>query len=904
MKAERWQQVERLYHAARERDAEERSAFLAEASAGDEGLRREVESLLAYEDQAEHFIESPALEVAAKTIARKQSATVVTGQTINHYKITSPLGAGGMGEVYLAEDTRLGRRVALKFLPALFTQDKRHLRRFEQEARTVAALSHPNVCVIHEVVETGEGRHCIVMEYVEGVTLRECIAERRMNVSEALDAAIQIASALSAAHAAGIVHRDIKPENIMLRRDGYVKILDFGLAKLTEKQSDLLGSEGETRVLELKTLPGVVMGTVAYMSPEQARGLPVDARTDVWSLGVVLYEMLAGQKPFEGATPTDVIISIAGREPEPLSECAPEVPSRLERILKKALAKEREERYQTADELLIDLKSLRHDLEIGTEVERSKQLIQGNRSAVTTSDNPVITSRLLTRSRILTLTALGGLLIIAGLVYARFLHQSSTPALQTEIKSIAVLPLENISGDASQDYFADGMTESLITDLAKIGSLRVISRPSVMQYKGARKPLPEIGRELNVDALLIGTVVRYGDHVRIAVQLIHAATEENMGTYNYEHDLRDVLALQREVTRDIVGKIRIKLTPQDQRQFGSVRPVNPEAYDNYLRGRFYLNRQTKEDNEAAITALEHAVATDPSFAAAYAELAQAYSWKLFLFAPAEKQWAEKAFVAAEKALALDPDSAVAHLARGRILWTPANHFPHEKAIQEYRQAVTLDPSLDEARNQLALVYCHIGAFEEALEESHQAVTTNPNNNLAQLRIGQTLNLQGKYEQALSVLQALPKEVNPQLVGHQIVWALFNLGRKEEASAMVEQFLRDYPEDNGGLFTGLQAVLAASARQERRAENKIKLAVERGKGFGHFHHTAYYIACAYALMNKPEQAIKWLQVAADDGFPCYPLFERDTNLDNLRQDARFVTFLAKQRQQWEYYRTIL
>jgi non-specific serine/threonine protein kinase len=904
VKAERWQQVEQLYHAALERGVEERAAFLAAACAGDEELRREVESLLAYEDQAEHFIESPALEVAAKTIARKQGATVVSGQMINHYKITSPLGAGGMGEVYLAEDTRLGRRVALKFLPALFTQDKRHLRRFEREARAVAALSHPNVCVIHEVVETGEGRHCIVMEYVEGVTLRERIAERRMNVSEALDAAIQVASALSAAHTAGIVHRDIKPENIMLRRDGYVKILDFGLAQLTEKESDLPGGEGETRVMELKTLPGVVMGTVAYMSPEQARGLPVDARTDVWSLGVVLYEMVAGQQPFEGATPTDVIISIAGREPEPLSGCAPEVPIRLERILKKALEKEREERYETADELLIDLKSLRHDLEIGTEVELSKQLIQGNRSAVATSDNPVITSRLLTRSRILTLTAVVGVLIIAGLVYARFLRQSSTPALQTEIKSIAVLPLENISGDASQDYFADGMTESLITDLAKIGALRVISRPSVMQYKGSRKPLPEVGRELNVDAVLIGTVVRYGDHVRIAVQLIHAATEENMGTYNYEHDLRDVLALQREVTRYIVGKIRIKLTPQEQRQFGSVRPVNPEAYDHYLRGRFYLNRQTKEDNEAAITALEHAVATDPSFAAAYAELAQAYSWKLFLFAPAEKQWAEKAFVAAEKALALDPDSAVAHLARGRILWTPANHFPHEKAIQEYRQAVTLDPSLDEARNQLALVYCHIGAFEEALEESHQAITTNPNNNLAQLRIGQTLNLQGKYEQALSVLQALPKEVNPQLVGHQTVWALFNLGRKEEADAAVEQFLRDYPEDNGGLFTGLQAVLAASAGEERRTQDKIKLAVERGKGFGHFHHTAYYIACAYALMNSPEQAIKWLTVAADDGFPCYRLFESDTNLDNLRKDVRFVTFLAKQRQQWEYYRTIL
>ncbi len=622
---------------------------------------------------------------------------------------------------------------------------------------------------------------------------------------------------------------------------------------------------------------------------------------------MVLYEMLAGQQPFRGATPTDLIISIAGREPESLAKCAPEA-TPVELIVNKALAKDREARYQTAESLLIDLKSLKHDLEIGAEVKRSKQPIAGSRSAVITSEDQSVISRSfplrVTRSRILTLAALGVVLIIAGLAYARFFRQSSTTTPQTEIRSLAVLPLENISGDASQDYFADGMTESLITDFARIGALRVISRPSVMQYKGARKPLPQIGRELNVDALLIGSVVRSGDHVRIAVQLIHAATEANLGSYSYERDLRDVLALQREVTRDIVGKIRIKITPQEQVGIGNANPVNPEAYDHYLRGRFYLNRQTDEDNQAAITALERAVALDPGFAAAYAELAQAYSWRLFLFAPEEKQLAEKAFVAAEKALASDPDLAVAHLARGRILWTPANHFPHEKAIQEYRRAVTLNPSLDEARNQLALVYCHIGAFDEAIEESRQAITTNPNNNLAQVRIGQTLNLQGKYDQALSVLQALPKEANPAIVGHQIVWALLNLGKKEEASAAIEQYLKDYPEDNGGLFTSLQAVLAASAGRERSAQEKIKLAVERGKGLGHFHHTAYYIACAYALMNKPEQAIKWLEVTAGDGLPCYPLFESDTNLDNLRPDKRFAAFLAKQREQWERFKTIL
>ena len=411
-------------------------------------------------------------------------------------------------------------------------------------------------------------------------------------------------------------------------------------------------------------------------------------------------------------------------------------------------------------------------------------------------------------------------------------------------------------------------------------------------------------RELNADASHANSVVRSDERVRIAVQLVHAATGRNLWANSYESDLRDVLTLQREVTRDIVGEIRTRLIPQDHAQFRNVHQVNPEAYDHYLRGQFYLHRQNRHDNEIAITALERAVATDPTFAAAHAELAQAYVWKLFLFAPGERQWEEKAFVAVEKALALDPELAVAHLARGRLLWTPANRFPHDKAIREYRRALRLNPSLDEARNQLALVYSHIGAFDEALQESHKAMTINPNNNLAHFRIGETLVYQGKYYEALSVLRTIPEEVNPAMVGHQIAWALFNLRRKEEATATLEQLTRDYPEDSGGLFAGVQAVLAASAGEKRTAEYKIKSAVDKGKGFGHFHHTAYYIACAYALMNIPAQAIKWLEVTAETGFPCYPLFERDNNLDNIRQDVSFAAILAKLKQQWEYYRSIL
>ena len=908
MNAERWRQVERLYHSTLEREVGERADFLAEACAGDEGMRREVESLLAYEDQAEGFIESPALEVAATLMAEEQGTTGMAGRLIKHYKIISPLGAGGMGEVYLAEDTRLGRRVALKFLPTIFTQDKRHLRRFEQEARAVAALSHPYVCTIHEVVETEEGRHCIVMEYVEGVTVRERIAEGTMKVGEALDAATQVASALSAAHAAGIVHRDIKPENIMLRRDGYLKVLDFGLAKLTENKSDLINSEGETQVLELKTSPGTVMGTVAYMSPEQARGLPVDARTDIWSLGVVLYEMVAGKRPFDGATPTDVIISLAERDPAPLSTWAPEVPNELERIVKRALAKDREERYQTAEEMLVDLKSLRHELAIGAEVERHKQPAPGSGSAVTTNNRQVITSRVfplaLIRSRIPIFTALIAVLVIAGWAFAPFFRQPATPAPQTQIKSLAVLPMANLSGDPAQDYFADGMTDTLIAGLAKVSALRVTSRTSVMQYKGSHKSLGDIARELNVDAIVEGAVQRFGERVQVTVRLIHAIGEEHLLSETYNRDLRDILTLQNEVARAVTQKIQIKPTSQEQIRLTQARPIDPAAYDYFVRGRFYLNRQTKADNETAIDMFDRAVATDPNFAAAHAELAQACIWRLFLFTPEEKKWEEKAFVAIEKALSLDSELAEAHLARGRYLWTPSNHFPHDQAIQEYRRALGLNPSLDEARNQLALVYGHVGLLDEARQELEKAVAINPSNTLARFRIGETLLFQGKYEQALTALRNVPREVNPALVGHQIVWALFNLGRKEEASATLEQFLRDYPEDNRGLYTSLQAVFSASAGQERMAEEQIRSAVERGKGFGHFHHTAYHIACAYAHMNKPAEAMKWLEVAAGNGFPCYPLFEKDPNLNNLREDARFITFLAKQKQQWEYYRTIL
>lgn len=892
MSAERWQRVERLYHLALEKQPVDRSAFLVEACAGDEELRREVESLLAYEDRAESFIESPALDVAARMMADEPARPAEAGERINQYRIVSPLGAGGMGEVYLADDTRLRRRVALKFLPVTLTKDKKHLDRFEQEARAIAAMSHPNSCTIYEVIQTEDGRHCIVMEYVDGMTLRARIMAGPIGVTEAIDIAIQIAAALTSAHAAGIVHRDIKPENVMLRRDGYVKVLDFGLAKLAATTPDVGNSQAETRALGLKTAPGMVLGTVAYMSPEQARGLAVDARTDIWSLGVVLYEMVAGRKPFAGATPTDVIVSIIEREPHPLSKIGANAIA-LQPIVAKALAKRGDQRYQTADEFLSALKNLKRSLELETNFRREEP------------PEPGAVKQLASRPRMFVFTAIAMVVVLAVLFGLWFggIFSRQGPAPGT-IKSIAVLPMANLSGEQSQNYFADGMTETLIAGLATISALRVTSRSSVMQFKGSQKPLREIARELDVDAIVEGSVQRTGDKLNIAVRLIDASTEQHLWTGTYNRDLRDILTVQNEVAAAVTQAIQVKLTPQEQSRLARRRPINPAAYDDFLRGRYYLNRQTQADNDAAIQALNRAVATDPEFAAGWAELAQAYVWKLFLFAPDEKDLHEKAFVAVEKALVLDAELPEAYLARGRLLWTPANHFPHDKAIQEYRRALALNPSLDEARNQLALVLSHVGLLDEALAELNKALAANPSNNLARFRVGEILLFQSKHEEALAALRNVPPAVNPALVGHQIVMALFDLGRKEEAEATIARFLKDYPEDNRGLFTSLQAIIAASDGQPGDAEEKIQSAIERGKGFGHFHHTAYHIACAYAIMNRHDDALKWLELAANDGFPCYVLFEKDRKLDSLRQDARFQALLAKLKQQWEKYKTML
>ncbi len=883
MSDQRPQRVDEVFQAAVELPPEQRPGFLDSACMTDDALRIEVESLLFAHEEAGDFIEDTASDVAASLF--DESRPRLVGQ----YRIGRLLGAGGMGEVYLAEDTRLNRKVAIKFLTPGSVNNEQAKRRLLQEAQAAAKLDHPNVCAIYEVGETD--RPFIVMPYVEGETL-DLKMKEPLDLSAALEIASQVADAVAEAHTHNIIHRDIKPSNVIITARGQAKVMDFGLAKITT--SEPMESEADTT--SLLTTPGMIMGTLPYMSPEQVKGEHVDARSDIFSFGVMVYEMLTGKQPFACDSAAATTAAILTTNPVRLCEALPESPKELDVVVHKCLEKDRELRYQKMQEVAFDL----HTITLNAANRPSAERWTSRRTSEDIRDPGRWSNRI---SRPLLITGAAVIIAVIMGVLILMMYQRRVPVTATApIKSLAVLPLNNLSGDARQEYFADGMTEAVIAGLGRISALRVISRTSVMQYKATRKTLPEIADELKVDAIVEGSVQRSGDRVRITVQLIRAATDQPFWTQTYDRELRDVLAFQSEVAGAITREIQTKLTPQEQARLSSGGIVNSDAYDYYLRGKSHATILTDSENQTAIEMLEHAVALDPNFAIGFAELARAYTRRLNSFAPEEKQWEQKAFTAIERALSLDPDLAEAHLARGLLLWTHAYRFPHERVIQEYREALSLNPNLDEAHHQLCVVYLHIGLLDEALQEIQTAVAINPSNTYAQYRVGMVYLYQGRAEEALAVFRKYLGTQAAAYSGYQTIWALEVLGFRDEAWRTVDDARRQDPEDVGGATNSAAAMLAASDGDLRKAEDLIRRALRgKEKGFIHFHHTAYNIACAYALMNRSQQAVEWLQKAADDGLPCYTLFASDHNLDNLRQDPRFMTFLAKQKEQWEYYK---
>jgi serine/threonine protein kinase len=693
----RFQTVEQIYRAALDQKPDQISSFLDKTCKGDEILRRKVETLLSSRERAASFIETSAVGLATKVIQNQQADSLI-GQTIGHYKISESIGTGGMGEVYLATDIVAGRKAALKLLPLRFTGDAARLKRFQQEARAVVGLNHPNILTIYEIGED-HSIYYIASELIEGETLRDRLTRGPMQVSETVDIAIQVASALAAAHQAGVVHRDIKPENIMLRPDGYVKVLDFGIAKLAEQELPTTIPRDEALLL-VETNLGSVLGTVRYMSPEQACGAPVDKRTDIWSLGVVLYEMLTGHAPFTGDKPGEVMSAILEKEPAPLTNHITHTPAELQKIISKTLRKDREERYHSAHDLLEALKNLRHKLEVAAELERPT----AGPSWLRWTRSPA---------------ALVLVLLVAALALALpfYWHRSMTLTSPPE-KSIAVLPFLDLSQAKDQEYFCDGMSEEIINALAKVGALRVVSRTSSFSFKGKRTDVSEIGKKLNVENVLEGSLRRDGNRVRVTAELINTRSGFHLWTETYDRELAGVFALQDEITRAIVDALKIKLAvalPAHEQR-------NTEVYDLYLQGLYFSNKSSEEDLRRALSFFQRAVENDPAFSRAWTGIAKVWYFLADVYVkPLEAYPLSKE--AALKALALDEKDAEAHCylseAKRVLDWDLAS------ADAELKRALEIDPNSAPAHFFAGLHPLFRGELKEGLRLILEAQKLDP-----------------------------------------------------------------------------------------------------------------------------------------------------------------------------------
>jgi len=819
MTPEQWQRVRDVLAEALERKPEDRPTFLDGACSVDPSLRQEVERLLASSDKARSgFLQSSTFRVG-----------LTPGAHLGDYEVQGLLGSGGMGEVYRARDHRLGREVAIKVLPAVLSHDPDRLRRFEQEARAAAALNHPNILGVYQL-GTYDGAPYLVSELLEGRTLRELLLRGAVPLRKVIDNGVQIARGLAAAHEKGITHRDLKPENLFVTKDGRVKILDFGLAKLTQRPAM---SDHDVPTLSAQTEPGVVMGTAGYMAPEQVQGSAADHRTDIFAFGTILYEMLTGKRAFHKPTPAETMAAILNEEPASISQFVRTIPPALQRIVQRCLEKNPEERFQTASDLAFALAALSDSGATRSELPEEKtglpwSLIFGSAMAlaviaIVLAFSPETASRW--RERL----------------------QWRSAGNKGEVHSLAVLPLQNLSGDPAQEYFADGMTEQLTADLGQISALRVISRTSAMHYKNTNKTVPEIARELNVDAVVEGAVERAGDQIRITAQLIEASTDRHLWARSYDRDLRGVLFLQGDVAQAIASEIKINLTPQEQEHLTTARQVNPQAHELYLRGLFDLRKGTPEAIDEAIKEFQQAITTDRNEALAYAGLGNAYyDQSTILKAPLEVM--PKAKAAAVRAIELDDSLAEAHASLGYVKllfdwdWPGAEH--------EFRRALELNPNLPRAHLGYALYLLTTGHPDEASEEFNRADAIDPFTGQSHMDRAWLLFNASRFEEAV---QAATRAGDDRVVALSSA----ELGRSEQAITAAD---RAVTKTKNPLWLAQIASAYALAGSKDKARGML-ITIEAQARERYI--CGFNVACLYASLGDHEQAFTWLEKAYRD-----------------------------------------
>lgn len=800
-----------------------------------------------------------------------------------------------MGEVFLAQDASLGRKVALKLLRRDFTRNEERLRRFRQEARAASALNHPNILTIYEI-GSEDSTHFMATEYVEGETLRQRMASERMKLTDALDVAIQVVSALAAAHEAGIVHRDIKPENIMVRRDGYAKVLDFGLAKLTER-APASRDNGWPTLGKVETNPGVVMGTVQYMSPEQARGLEVDARTDIFSLGVVLYEMVGGRAPFEGETPSDVLVSLLDKEPVPLLSYSPGVPTELQRIVGKSLHKEREERYQVIKDLLIDLKSLRDELAFAAKLERSVppdvssgavasgtggQTVRTDRvgAAHPTSSAEYLISGIKQHKRSAALVLAALAVAVAAATYFYSLRGGGAT-----INSMAVLPFVNAGADPDTEYLSDGITESLINSLSQLPNLRMIARTSAQRYKGRETDPQTVARELGVEAVLTGRVVRHGDSLSISAELVDARDNRHIWGEQYNRRISDVLVVQQEIVREIAEKLRGPLTGEERRRVTRNYTENVEAYRLYSLGRYYWNKRTSDGFKKAIQNFEQAIAIDPEYALAYAGLGDSYILMGYFGALPMKEAMPKAKQAATRALEIDASIADAHASLANIAaWYEWDTAASER---EFRKAIEINPNYPTGHHWYGLFLAATRRFDEAVQELKTAQSLDPTSLIINSDLGYTYYLARRYDDAIEQCsRTLEMDGNFELAHYEAGLAYVEKGNYDQALA---EFGNATSLDNKPQALAMIGYTYARAGKRHEAERTLaELETLARQRF----IPPYEMAIINAALGDNDKALSFLE--KDYELRSSNVFEIgvDPRMDSLRSDPRFRALLLR------------